>query len=257
MRSRVLTCLVALAALSFSLEPAHAADAPIVVIGYRSAYIDVTFERPVTVREIGTKITYEGSYAGCLIHPKGVPYEDAGENVAGGYVISGLLPPHYPQDPIDFGLNVNPTLEPGGYRLYLLGDGFARVTIPTEGLSHRLILKPRIPTRSYAKAAELPLSFEVAGSGRGRFPVETNLNTLSLSIIAFFSRRGATAANVDACFAPPGGSCDGRYGGTGVAFALVPDEWGGPGSSPTIPERCAARGTMAFRYSMAPARFTA
>jgi hypothetical protein len=223
---RFLACALVISAVSFGLQPAYAADDAIVLVGGRTTYVDVTFDRPVTVRELGTKIAYKGSYAGWLIHAVGENFDRPGDPVAGGFVIKGLLPPHYPQDPIDFGPVVNPTLEAGRYRLYLLTDGFARVTIPTDGLGRTLSLKPSKRTNSHADAEELDLSLGNAGSAEGRFPVEADPSTLSVSIIAFYSRRGANVNNLDACFTKRGKECDGSYGGTGYTFALLPDDWG-------------------------------
>ncbi|MDQ3914274.1 MAG: hypothetical protein M3285_04560 [Actinomycetota bacterium] len=223
---RVLACALAISATSFGLQPAYAADEAIVLVGGRTTYVDVTFDGPVTVREIGTQIAYKGSYAGWLIHAVGERFDREGETVAGGFLIRGLLPSHYPQDPIDFGPVVNPTLDPGRYRLYLLADGFARVTIPADGLGKTLSLSPSMRTTSHADAEELDLSLGNAGSARGRFPVESSSSTLSVSILAFYSRRGANVSNLDVCFAKRGKDCDGRYGGTGYTFALVPDDWG-------------------------------
>ena len=225
-RYRVLACALAVAATSFGLQPAYADDETIVLVGRRTAYLDVTFDAPVTVREIGTKIAYKGSYAGWLIHAVGESFDRQGETVAGGFVIKGLLPSHYPQDPLEFGPVVNPTLDPGRYRLYLLTDGVARVTIPADGLGRTLSLSPKKRTSSYAYAEELDLSLGNAGSARGRFPVESSSSTLSVSVVAYFSRRGANVTNLDACFTKRGQDCDGSLGGTGYTFGLIPDDWG-------------------------------
>lgn len=223
-------CLIALAQVLVNTSPVHATETTIELWGNRTAYIDITFQQPVTLLETETHFSYGGSYAGWLIHRIGEPFDSSDNNVAGGFVIKGLFPPHYDQSVInaDFGLTFNPAMEPGNYRLYLLTDGVARVSIPADGLSQGLALRPKKRTRSYAAAAEMPLSVGSAGSVVGRFPVQTNLTTLSASMNFFFNRRGAVVNSFEACFTPRGTTCTNQpgTGWTGATFAVVPEEWG-------------------------------
>lgn len=231
---RFVGALAVMAVLGSGIMPAHAAETNLVVSGRRTAYVDVTFDRPVTLRDLHAKITYRGSYAGWLIHKAGKPFSLGDNDVAGSFVMRNLAPPEFRgrREMINgLGDESNRTLEPGRYRLYLITDGVARVSVPAEGLSRTMVFEPKQRTRSFADAEKLPLQVDAAGAaGAGsvedRIPVRSNRDTLSIVMTFLFARRGAMALNQDACFTTPGGDCGGRYGWQGAAFAVVPQQWG-------------------------------
>lgn len=221
----LLWCL--LFGLPLGASPAAAArPGSIVLVGDRSAMSEIVLRAPVTVHEIGAKVEFSGTYAGWYIHRAQETFESTPEGTAGGYVVKDFQPSHYPPSPFPLGAEIDPTLEPGRYRLYLFTDGPARITIQADGLGRRIVVRPKRATRSYAAAEELPLELGMAGTAQGRFPVEIRDNTMALSMVAHYSKRGATVGNIGACFTDPGTSCTRGFGGPLVSFAVVPEDWG-------------------------------
>ncbi|HEU0132657.1 MAG TPA: hypothetical protein VFQ85_16860 [Mycobacteriales bacterium] len=135
-RVRVLAAAAAVL-LGTAVAPARAATPPgrIVVSGNGTRYVDVTFRTPVALHLEGTsRVTaaFTGDYAGLAVETG----DAAHELVGGAVLVRGRFDSRSPERYL-FRLRqvTYLSLAPGRYRLVLLSDGNAEVSVSAEGVA--------------------------------------------------------------------------------------------------------------------------
>lgn len=224
---RVTLAVMVVCAVGATAFPSVAgpSDNVIVLRGPGTAYVDVVFDEPFLLDEEETRMDYDGAYAGWFMHKLGEKVDTGRGNVAGGYVIKKFA---YPGQSVtaamgDFGFK-SKSLDPGRYRLYLISEGPAEVTIPIERGADAMRLRALNPTTSDVAVKH----FSVGPAGTVleavTTPVRIKPSTVGISMVSAYSERGVTAENLSACFIEPGEDCSGTPGvGPGFVFSPVED----------------------------------
>jgi hypothetical protein len=205
-RIRIATATAALtlgAGLVAAAPPATAVGT-LVLTGSRTAYVDVTFPSPpqLGAAEYDTR----GRYAGYYIEP----LFDTGQSRSlvdgfrGGEVrFTGLSAGgRVPAVRLGRGPGNMKDEPTGRYRVYLIADGPATVTIPLMSGSRSYHLKPRKAVSSYARVAALRPGESVAG----RLALTTGRRSVTVSALMVQAPVAAAADN-QVCVAPAGRGC--------------------------------------------------
>jgi hypothetical protein len=140
--------VAAILVTALPVVPAFAAGTPeLLLSGTYSAYVDVSFAKPINVREMESVATTRGRYAGFFLYRLGHrPTPDRSNDSAGSLYSPRLhsVQPGWPAIPFGF----RDTLAAGRYRVYLFADGPTTVRVPVTGLARSLRLAPRTRVRS-------------------------------------------------------------------------------------------------------------
>ena len=201
---RVLVAAVLISLVGLYPAQAKRADQSLTLTGDRTAYVDVEFDRPITLDVGATRIEYGGSHAGWLMHPAGsAPSRD----LTGSYAIRDAQPDSgsKPSDTLNYG---KVKLKSGTYRFYLLADGPTTVRIPIVSGAESFELRPTTPTTSISKTVDFTVGDAGMANEEHRTPVHVGPSSFGASIITVASESGLALDSIDACFAPAGGDCE-------------------------------------------------
>lgn len=227
-RRAVVVVLVGLVGL-LAVPAASAATRPALVLrGTRSASTELTLTAPATL-EVGgfdparaMRASIRGSYAGFVVQRLD------GSVVVGGVVVRGFELSGRPV-PLVFGGGFESVRVPRGrYRVTLLTDGAAQITIPAPGLRRSKVLSPARPASSSGAVLRSPLPPALPVSDL-RTRIDVGAGTMT--VLASIQRYAFAAADAyDVCIAARGTLCaTGAVGGaSGVGIA------GGAGSRTSI-----------------------
>ena len=197
----------------------------IVLRGSGTAYVDVVFDEPFLLDEEETRMDYDGTYAGWFMHKLGEKVRTARRgNIAGSYVLREFA---YPGQSVTtsmggYGFKTKP-LAAGRYRMYLMSDGPAEVTIPVVRGAHSMFLRPSKPTVSDVAVQH----FSVGPGGTViealTTPVLIRPSTMGVSMVTAYSEPGLTVESMSACFVDPGDECTGFTGASGWIISADQD----------------------------------
>lgn len=198
--------LVGLVAPASDASPQPGPHASIILTGKGSTYVDIKLTRKITPDPEMMEITTDGTYAGYLIT------ERAGELVR--LVGGSLAIPKFTKETgkvsefeIESVALAKKELEPGTYRIQLITDGKATVTIPTDGMDSDLSLRAK-------RVAHQESHLESLGSGPGDIENRTSIRRRPTTItLALFLQivENHQASTVQQCLRPrleDEGRCD-------------------------------------------------
>ncbi|HVF20418.1 MAG TPA: hypothetical protein VNA14_09260 [Mycobacteriales bacterium] len=221
--------LLAVVAALCLCPPADAAVTPRLVLrGSGPVSIDLTLRATTTLQVGGfdpvraMSVKGRARYAGFLLQ------RADGLVVVGGVVVRGFEVDGVPV-PLVFGQGFEEIRVPkGSYRLTLVSDGPAEVSIPAPGLGRSMVLRPTRPASAVGAVLtpSLPGAVPVADL---RAPV--SVGRRSTTLLATLQRYAvAPAHSYNVCLVPAGGLCatDSVAGGAGVVTAT------GAGPSSTV-----------------------
>jgi len=181
--------------------PSAAADQPNAAIrlsGERTAYTDVTIDRPTTLDRVTSRFDYEGEFAGWVAHPVGRSFGDA--DMVGAYVKDGV---GYDSDGrrvvMPIGGNIKGELAPGTYRFYLLADGPAEITIPIVTGISSMALEPVRHVRARLHEVAVPVAGHAVVAGTTRIPITVTPDRLTVNSLTLFSDPAVAVGHTSSC----------------------------------------------------------
>ncbi len=201
---------------------AQTSDEPrtISISGSRTSYVDVRFDRGFTLDAFRSDIAFDGSFGGWFMHRLGEKIDLSDGNARGAYDIAAVGPTADGSDPyrllIGFG---GSKLDPGLYRVYVLGDGPVSVHIPVE--ENHAVRSIRTFTQTGARTATMDLPVNDAGvvNDRKHVPIRIGRRSLTITTLYFHAGPGATVQDVQTCIKEQreNGNCEGG----GIAGQVV------------------------------------
>lgn len=201
--------------------PARAAGATLILIGKRSASVDVTLNADVTL-DLQQMVTtgagrFAGMYAEAISVP--VPQRQAADRHGGAVRFRDVHEPGSPGFLFSFVARPSGILKAGRYRLYLLADGPTQVRVPITGSRSLRVSPTRPAVTAVASAADILVS---AIEARNVQPlVLSGPRTVNMSALLVGEFR-AFAGDIGTCLRRPETEC-GSATGSGVdgPFASV------------------------------------
>jgi hypothetical protein len=188
-------------------EAAGPPHGQLVVSGSRSAHQDIVFARSITLAAGGEDVRYDarGSYAGFYLEPLDRdPAGGAGQVRPSSFGWPGFanygLPLGRSQLAAPVGGSIS--LPAGRYRVHLITDAAAVVTIPVAGFAGSRTIRPRRLSTATARTADV--TPEAAGrrylSGLASFSLPVSVGPRSLAIAALHVVRDGHAAAAQAVY---------------------------------------------------------
>ena len=201
----------AAAALEESTSPS------ISIVGKRTSFIDVRFDKSFSLDEGSTKITTRGEFAGWLIHPLGRPASYGDGDIGGAYMLRDVAPTDPQYGPHLFTMYIGEQTFPAGrYRIYLLADGPAEIRIPMLQGATSKRLRPIRATGARWTAKDIPLVAPGVVKDSVSQPIRVGRRSLTFNSLYLYSEEGATIQDTQSCLrdrteeaAPPEQNCEG------------------------------------------------
>ncbi len=220
--------LVALLGVGVIPDASAAAPPALVLRGSRSASADLTLSASTTLevggfdRSHAMRASMRGSYAGFVVQ------RTDGSVVVGGVVVRGFELSGTPVPLVFGGGNESVRIPRGRYRVTLLTDGAAQITIPAPGLRRSTVLSPTRAASSSGTVLTSPFPPLVPASDMRR-PVVVGAG--STTVLASMQRYAVSVADrFDICLATRGTTCATGSAGGGSGVEVT----GGVGSTTSI-----------------------
>ncbi len=201
---------------------AQTSDEPqaITVSGSRTSYTDVRFTEGFTIDALRSEVEFDGSFGGWFMHRMGEKIDLSDGNARGAYDIASVGPTADGSDPyrllIGFG---GPKLDPGLYRVYLLGDGPVSARIPVDEAHAARSIRTFSRTSARVATVDLPVNEAGVVNDRKHLPIHIGRSSLTITTLYFHASPGATVQEVQTCIKeePGNDSCEGG----GIAGQVV------------------------------------
>ena len=221
--------------LAAVVRPATAAaPAALVLQGSRTASTDITLRSATTFDLLHVTTTGRGRFVGFYVETLDRPASQRDQDGTFTGVVQ-LRDVHEPGEAgiqMSLGSSVSPTLPAGHYRVYLLADGPARVSVPIKGVGG-LSLRPTRAERAAVAADPDILKSRIQAANRQRLNV-AGARSIDFSVV-LMGRFRAFVGDFAACLTKPEGECgdvagiDGAWTGwivsplaeTSFAFAII------------------------------------
>ena len=180
---------------------ADTAAAPSLTLkGTKTSFVDVSFAEKFSLDEQSTEIDSKGRFAGWALHPLGPKAGDEDLDIVGAYELDDVAPTAPEYGPHQFTLNTGDvTLPAGRYRVYLLADGPAEVSVSFAEGGVTKTLRPRRATGARFTAADMPMTAPGVVNGSLSQPLVVTKDSLTISSLYLYSEEGATVQSVTAC----------------------------------------------------------
>jgi hypothetical protein len=184
--------------------PAQAKEAQHLTLkGDGTAYLDVEFDKAVSLNVSGTRMSYSGDRAGWAMQPTG------GGHLIGAYVIRGAVVPGESAERPTYSMGFGKVkVKPGSYRIVLIADGPTEVTIPINSGLSSVTLEPSTPTSSDSGLSEFTVGQAGTINEELRSPVHIGPSAFAVSLVTVYSEAGVMANQFDACYTQPGADCE-------------------------------------------------